>query len=203
MAFVLATTPVAAQVHQEDINTTKANDSDTWSGRSSVGWYYPPSSSFFLLAVETRFNAAFGTNANRTVTAELWSDRPAAGGSLLRSGTFQSNSALGTLGGASFSPFLLQAGVTYFIGFRNVLGLGRNITVDPTALSLGERYSSKGPVFTDDQYELAGGDPGSPILRLVGTSAVPEPMTMTLLATGLVGIGAAGYVRGRSRRQQS
>src|SRR5690349_5710889 len=62
----------AAQV-QIDINTTKANQADFWAGRSSVGWYYTPSTSFFLTAIETRFGAG---GANRTVTAELWSNRP-------------------------------------------------------------------------------------------------------------------------------
>jgi hypothetical protein len=193
----MAAVPLAAQV-QIDVNSGATNQNAFWAGRSSVGWYFTPSSTFFLLAIQTRF-ASNGPNVNRPVTAELWSDRPAVGGTLLRSGVFASSTAIGALGGGSFAPFLLQAGITYFIGFRNVQGLGRNITNDPGALSLGTRYSSAGPVFSDDKYELTGGDRGEPILRLVGESTVPEPMSMMLLATGLVGIGAANWLRRRTR----
>jgi hypothetical protein len=196
-----ATVPAAAQV-QININTGSTNSNGYHVNRSSIGWYYTPSTTFFLLAINTRFNASAGTNVNRTVTAELWSNRPAIGGSLLASGNFQSNSALGVLGGGSFSPILLQAGVTYFIGFRNVQGLGVNWTGDPSAIFLGARYFSNGPVFIDDTYEKVASGEVAPIIQLVGrqTSVVPEPMSMTLLATGLVGMGAVGYFKRRKDR---
>jgi hypothetical protein len=198
-AVAVMSAPAAAQV-QIDINTTKANQNTFWTGQSSVGWYYTPSSSFFLTAISTRF----GSGTNRTVTAELWSNRPAVGGTLLASGTFQSNTAQGVLGGGSFAPVLLQAGVQYFIGFRNVQGLGRNLTLDPTATHLGVRYTSNPPAF-DDTYDVVSLDPIAPIFRLDGRNvqSVPEPMTMTLLATGLVGIGAVGYLKRKKPRSNA
>jgi hypothetical protein len=197
--------PVAgavAQPVQVDVNTS-SNLSGVFLKTSSIGWYFTPTSTFFLNAIHTRFNPNQGTNLDRTVTVELWSQTPATGGSLLRSGSFQSNSALGVFGGGGFAQILLQSGMQYFIGFRNVQGLGRNVTRDAGSQSLGSAYFSFGPIFTDDTYErqLSHGDFVNPSMRLIGTnvSSVPEPMTMTLLATGLVAMGGATWLR---RRQQ-
>jgi len=189
-----------AQV-QIDVNPTSPLANVVYAAVSSIGWYFTPTTTFFLTSLQTRFNTV-GPNINRTVTAEVWSDRPFVGGTLLGSGGFQSNTALGTFGGGTLASILLQAGVQYFFGFRNVQGLGWNQTFDPTSTSLGPSYRSLGPIFTDDQYELVQANPdgprlANPSLRLIGVpqTLIPEPVTMKLLATGLVGIAATGLVR--------
>lgn len=203
--MMAAAGPAGAQV-QIDVNATQPLNPFFYKRPSSAGWYFTPTSTFFLNTIQTRFNPAAGTNVNRTVTVELWSNRPAVGGSLLRSGGFQSSTAMGVFGGGTFAPILLQAGIQYFIGFRNVQGLGVNYTTAPGSQSLGPLYFSLGPVFTDDLYERSSssGDSGNPELRLIGTQSttVPEPMTMTLLATGLAAMGGASYLRRRKQLKQ-
>jgi len=200
VALLSPAIPAEAQTVQAQVNPT-GTLVGTFKKQSSIGWYFTPTSTFFLNAINTRFNPN-ATNLNRTVAVELWSDRPGSGGSLLRSGSFQSNSALGTFGGAGFAQILLQSGVQYFIGFRNVQGLGRNTTAG--GQSLGAAFYSLGPVFTDDLFEIQSGMSGElphASLELVGNvSTVPEPMTMTLLATGLVAMGGVSILRRRKQR---
>jgi hypothetical protein len=51
------------------------------------------------------------------------------------------------------------------------------------------------------EFFLVGGDEefNDGIFALQGVTAVPEPVTMTLLATGLAGMGGAGLVRRRKK----
>lgn len=199
-----AAVPTAAQPVQININTTSTLGKFTYGRVSSVGWYWTPTTSFFLSAIHTKFNSTVGANVDRTVSVELWSNRPAVGGSLLASANFQSNQALGTLGGGAFAPFLVQAGMQYFIGFRNVQGLGVNYTNDPLALAMGPLYYSNGPVYTDDKYNLGSDPTRKPVLEIIGRNAaitpVPEPATMGLLAIGLVALGGAQVLRRRKMR---
>jgi hypothetical protein len=199
------TAPAVGQPVQVDVNPTAPLHSSYFKAKSSVGWYFTPTSAFFLSVIQTRFNPAAGPNQDRTVTVELWSDRPTLGGRLLRSGDFQSSSAMGVFGGASFLPYLLQVGIQYFIGFRNVSGLGMNLTLDASATSLGPLFFSTGPPVADDQYELVLQELiPKPTLRLIGdVTVVPEPVTMALLATGLAGLTVVGLIQRRRPRGPS
>ena len=205
VALALQAAPVAAQPAQIGINSNAVLSNFSYAQISSVGWYWTPSSTFFLTSILTKFNSGVGTNVDRPVTVELWSNRPTQGGSLLASAAFQSNLALGNMGGGVFAPFLVHSGMQYFIGFRNVQGLGVNYTMDKTAPGLGNVYISYGPRSdNNNRYHIESDPIRKPILEVNGTvggntaiTPVPEPLTMTLLATGLLALGGLTLIRRR------
>lgn len=168
-----------------------------WSA-AEVGWYYTPPFTYFLDGVSTKFGHQldFGgadPNDPRAVTVEVYSDWPGAGDGLLRSGTFQPVGD--TFAGATFVPIELDAGRTYFIGFRNISGLPSNFTFDQNANILlgGTRYGFNG----DGQYPQQGnGFPNDrPILAFSGALAVPEPVGAVLFGIGFLAAGAGAMLR--------
>ena len=142
---------------------------------TSVGWYFTPSVNFNLTAVQTNFNAVQQPGSqDRDVTIEVLSDRRFVGGTLLRSATFNSSIARGRLGGASFAPITLTAGTRYFIGFRNVAGIGINTTNDAGSIDCGACLYLDNDGDTTGQYKLRGGTTmpsaqDKPIVRFIGT----------------------------------
>lgn len=143
----------------------------TWNAKN-VGWYYTPTFSYTLDSILSDFAQADG----RTVTEELYDGNPpASGGSLLASATFIP--IANTFSGGSFTTITLQANKTYFVGFRNVSGLGFDFSSDPSATSLAPlRYDFPGG--SDTYYWSGASDAERPILEFSGphtVNAVPEP----------------------------
>lgn len=125
---------------------------------------------------------------NRTVTIEILTDRRAVGGTLIRSATFDSAIARGRLGGGTFAPVVLTAGTRYFIGFRNIAGIGTNTTSDTGAVNCGACLFLDNASSAEGQYQTRGGtDQASvvdqPILRLIGASAATPTPTPIPTAT--------------------
>ena len=165
-----------------------------------------------------------GNAMDRNVTLEILT---APGGTVLGSETFNSSIAGFTLAGAPLNtPVTVNSGQVLFIGLLNVEGLGINVAcfdndandpgcpTDATAFgppSLGGAFLDGGnglfdsgpfstpgscasvdcPIFnfvTEDTTIGGGGNP---------PAATPEPGTLTLMGTGLLGV--AGVLRRRFR----
>lgn len=117
---------------------------------------------------------------DRTVTVEILTDRRAVGGSLLRSATFNSAVARGQLGGGSFTAITLTAGTRYFVGFRNIAGIGINTTSDAGAVNCGACLYLDNASSAEGQYQTRGGTSqpsqvDQPILRLIAEVPTPTP----------------------------
>ena len=210
--FALAAGTTAAQGQMVSFNEFATLTNKAF-GASSIGWYFTPTSSFFVTSISTRFNGAVAA-ADRDVTVELWSDRQAVGGSLLRSGVFSSGSATDQFGGGFFDALWLEEGVTYFIGFRNVAGLGRNSTEDAGSASSGYLYYSLGDpnlgnyatlqnvtMLYNPSFQLDGYV--DPAFAAMPTTATPEPASMVLMATGMLGLGVVTAVRRRRAQKEA
>jgi hypothetical protein len=164
----------------------------TWNA-AEVGWLYTPGFSYNLTGVETKFSSV----DVRTVDLEIYDEHPLLGGTLLRSASFAPSTSFA---GGSFMDLPLVGGEDYFIGFRNVLGLGFNTTADAGATSLGFLFfngTNNGTYPNSEQ-----GTHSQPILQFIGNrigepSAVPEPTSMALL-----GMGALPLLRRLRRRSR-
>ena len=183
IAVILVLNTAAQAQATFDFNATRNPQFLVW-GQSvtAVGWYITPNVSLNLTRIETNFHPVLQSGSqNRNVTVELLTDRRAANGTLLRSAVFDSTTARGRLGGGSFAPVMLTAGTTYFIGFRNVGGIGINTTNDAGAVNCGACLYADNETSVEGQYQIRfGNDTPSvidqPILRLIGvTPPTPTP----------------------------
>ena len=186
----------AAVIVADSINEFASNGAASWAA-TEVGWFYTPSSAYGLVGINTRF----GSSDGRTVTVEVYDAHPGSSGVLLRDGDYTLTGT--SFQGGLFDELLLVAGEEYFIGFRNVGllgdlgGLGVNVTNDDGAEQLlgefgdeGLRYS-----FINDGSYANGPETGftaQPILQFLANepTSVPEPLTLALVAGGLVALGA-------------
>jgi hypothetical protein len=179
-----------------------------WAPITDIGWYYTPSTSFDLVGVDTIFTTTtFAGDIDRSVTIGIWTDRPSNGGTLLESGSFNTATARGVYGGATFSGTLLTAGTTYFVGLENILNLGVNEVSYSTS---GGNSGPPGSVALNSTWADSGGagfgteasngttwfdKPVMEFLEPSPVSGAPEPASMLL-----AGIGFCGVVLLRKRR---
>lgn len=193
LAFSLAAASLSGSV-MESYNAGQPQAPNTFWGVSDIGWYYTPASSYNLNGVSTIFTQSTDPgDVNRLVTVGIFTDRPAAGGSLLASGTFDTSTARGVYGGASFTPVALTGGTTYFVGFENVFHLG----VDEVSYATtGGNAGPPGSVALGSTWQDSGGatfaTEGSngttwfdkPLIEFLtpNVASAPEPSAWALIA---------------------
>lgn len=186
---------------------------------NDIAWKITPNVTGTLTGISTNFGPFGGTQTTPTVTVEIQSDRPADGGVVLASGTFQVNSATGGIAGATFAPIPFTAGTTYFVDFKGINGLGvdlgtwQNVGGNPSpsggaTVNLGTDYSDTA-TSTGFTVVTGNGDYGvstngvnvsgaEPILFFTGTLSVsastPEPSSFLLAA---IALGSLVWIRRR------
>ncbi|MBV9225877.1 MAG: PEP-CTERM sorting domain-containing protein [Acidobacteriaceae bacterium] len=155
-----------------------------------VGWFYTAPFSYTLTSVDFKF----GSTDGRSVTEEVFtSPTPAAlGGTLLGSATFVP--VADSFAGGSLSPISIIGGDIYLIGILNVNGLDGPFTLANGAQNLLGASGTGGTFTSGPNYFPAS---GNVIMELIGTSAVPEPSSLSLLA---VGLALAFFARKRCSR---
>lgn len=128
------------------------------------------------------------------MTSQLYDEAPSTGGTLLRQAVFVPLED--DFAGSTFAPISLVAGTPYFVGFRDVTGLGVNYTNDLGATSLGQLYFGNN---ADGMYDQpATGMSAQPILKFLGPQGtIPEPGTLGL---GVLGGALGGLLRWNRRR---
>jgi sugar lactone lactonase YvrE len=134
---------------------------------TDVGWFYTPGQSYNLTGVRTAFLPIQASDTgDRVVTLEFLTAPRADGGTLLGTATFNSAIARGVLGGADFASSIpVTAGTRYFVGFRNVQGLGINVT---GACGAANNGCNNGPSHFDPNFNTATSLP--PGLRIDNNS---------------------------------
>ncbi|MEO8621925.1 MAG: hypothetical protein ABI625_12720 [bacterium] len=200
IALSLTASRAGAQSIAASVNAGSTPVDEFWTA-ASVGWFYTPTTSFSLLGVYTQFFATGGTDRN--VTVELLTAPRADGGALLGSGVFNTSSARGVFGGATFASAInLVANTQYFLGFRNMAPPGAgDFSLVPESDLLPANYTGDVGAsmlstlrfdFDDDgQYlfDVPDGFVTQPMLQLVqqdATTVAPEPGTVWMLIPGLL-----------------
>ena len=191
---LLVTPSTKADTLIQSFNVDKDPSTDTFYA-SEAGWLYTSSQSYDLTRIGTRFASTDG----RVVTVELYDGLPSGGASLLASTNFiPFNDVFSSAD--FFSPVHVDAGHSYFVGFRNISGLGSNITFDTAKTDVGPAYISSGG---NSLYTSLCLPSSAPILQFFGggdeVPATPTPLPSSALTGSLL----LGGLTLRTRRRRA
>ena len=157
----------------------------------NIGFLYEPNFSYLLDGI----GAKFGSSDDRSVNVTIYSGLP---GNLTYLSSGQLIPIANAFSDASLSPVNINAGVTYFVAFTNVLGLGSNLTLNQPGAIEGTFYYDRG----DQSFSIGPISQSTvgPILEFSGVlSAVPEADTSAML---MMGLGFFGFMA-RSRKNKN
>jgi hypothetical protein len=199
---------------QDNINGSATPPFVFYGGPNNIGWYYTAGSSYLLDGIYTFFEPVPNGTGAHHITVQMWTDRPASGGTLLGQGSFDVDSSVGGTQGANFAPVTIHAGQTYFVDYLNTIGMGVNLGQwtdngsgpQPSAgatFNTGGWYGESAPNNNDTfpnssfvsggaYYTTATGNVSfsEPILRFFGdpipTTGTPEPGTLGLMGSALL-----------------
>jgi hypothetical protein len=147
-------------------------------------WTYTPAISYSLTDVETKWAAAGNSG---TVGVGIYSGFANGPTGLLGSSTMFANNDGSSWSTASFSPISIAAGNTYYILFSGTSGIGANVTSTGPGAITPYNFS-----YDNSNWYYWGGAYGMFQFSSSGSS-VPEPGSMVLLGSGLIGL--AGFLR--------
>lgn len=192
--LVMAGSLSAANIVIDNFNQGQTQASNVnWAPQTGIGWYYTPTSSYSLVGLNTIFTQSSSiSDTDRLVTIGIYTNRPAAGGTLLGGGSFNSSTARGVYGGATFAGISLTAGTTYFVAFSNILNLGVNeVSFTPNSGPAGSLAVGATWINVNDNFNTAASNGTTwfdkPVLQFLGPGPAgntPEPATWTMLAGG-------------------
>jgi len=189
----------------------------------TIGWYWTPAGDSYLTNIQTKLaDVDFGYNNDFAMTVSLFTDRPAAGGTLIDSFTFNASSFVDGGGHDTFpwrgtgfaAPVSVTGGTNYFVGFQgwaaaydphtgNGGGINWVIDGDTGGPPADAQFLSAG--YTGATFDTKMGTDrtvtAAPVIRFIGglgAPPVPEPSTYALLMIGLaaLGLNTAGRKRG-------
>ena len=115
--------PVMANAVMDDVNGSATPPVVNYAGPNNIGWYITSNSTYMLDGIFTTFRPVPNGTGLHTITAQIWTDRPSPGRTLLGDGTFNIDSAVGGDAGVTFAPVLVTAGRQYFVDFLNTIGM--------------------------------------------------------------------------------
>lgn len=206
IAAALAAATLASGATIDNINGSATPPFVVYAGPLNIGWYYTPGFSYNLTGISTLFEAVPNGTGSRTITLQIWTDRPAVGGTVLGQGTFIANSATGGLQGVTFPGVTLTGGSSYFVDFLNTQGMGVNLgqwandvnnnpqPSNGATVNLGGWYSDNNGTFPTSgfiagpaYYQTSSGNVSfaEPILKFQGpATGTPEPGTLVLSLVG-------------------